>query len=41
MVMQGHFGADVNLPASGKYSFKVEITSGDETATTTFTHKVK
>ena len=41
MVMQGHFGADVNLPKPGKYTFKVEITSGDKTGTETFTHKVK
>lgn len=41
MVMQGHFGADVNLPKPGKYSFKVEITSGGQTGSETFTHKVK
>jgi hypothetical protein len=41
MVMQGHFGADVNLPKPGKYTFKVEITSGGQTGSETFTHKVK
>ncbi|HEY3491204.1 MAG TPA: hypothetical protein VGK27_13940 [Candidatus Deferrimicrobiaceae bacterium] len=41
MVMQGHFGADVNLPKPGKYTFKVEITSGGKTGSETFTHKVK
>jgi len=28
MAMQGHFGADVNLPKPGKYTFKAEIESG-------------
>lgn len=41
MVMQGHFGADVNLPAPGKYSFSVEISSGGSTGRAAFTRTVK
>ena len=41
MVMQGHFGADVNLPAPGKYKFKVEIASGGKKGSATFSYVVK
>jgi len=41
MVMEGHFGADVNLPKPGKYTFKVSIESGKTAGSTTFTHTVK
>ncbi len=41
MVMEGHFGADVNLPKPGKYTFKVAIESGDTKGSTTITHTVK
>ncbi|MBM2828444.1 MAG: hypothetical protein HW408_976 [Actinobacteria bacterium] len=41
MVMEGHFGADVNLPKPGKYTFKVAIESGKEKGSATFSHKVK
>ncbi len=36
MVMQGHFGADVNLPKPGKYTFKAEIESGRKKGNATF-----
>jgi hypothetical protein len=39
--MQGHFGADVNLPKPGKYAFKVEIASGKDKGSATFSHQVK
>lgn len=41
MVMQGHFGADVNLPKPGKYTFKVEIASGKDKGSATFSRQVK
>jgi hypothetical protein len=41
MVMQGHFGADVNLPAPGKYTFKTEIESGGKKGSATFSHTLK
>ena len=41
MVMQGHFGADVNLPKPGKYTFKAEIESGGKKGNATFSHTVK
>lgn len=41
MVMQGHFGADVNLPAPGKYTFKAEIESGDKKGSATFSYTLK
>jgi hypothetical protein len=41
MVMQGHFGADVNLPAPGKYTFKAEIESGGKKGSATFSHTLK
>jgi hypothetical protein len=41
MVMQGHFGADVNLPAKGKYAFAVEIESGGAKGSAKFGRKVK
>jgi len=41
MAMQGHFGADVNLPKPGKYAFKVEIESGGKKGSATFSHTAK
>ena len=41
MAMEGHFGADVNLPKPGKYTFKTEIESGGKKGAATFTHTVK
>jgi hypothetical protein len=41
MVMQGHFGADVNLPAPGKYTFKTEIESGGKKGSATFSYTLK
>ncbi len=41
MAMQGHFGADVNLPTPGEYTFMVEVESGGENGSATFHHMVK
>ncbi|MDP2657297.1 MAG: hypothetical protein Q8O78_02650 [Candidatus Deferrimicrobium sp.] len=41
MVMQGHFGADVNLPAPGKYTFKSQIESGGKNGSATFSYTLK
>jgi len=41
MGMQGHFGADVNLPAPGQYAFRVEVDAGGEKGTAAFSHTVK
>jgi len=41
MVMKGHFGADVNLPKPGKYTFKVKIESGGKNGSAKFSHEVK
>jgi hypothetical protein len=41
MVMQGHFGADVNLPTPGKYTFKADIESGGKKGSATFPYTVK
>lgn len=41
MVMQGHFGADVNLPAPGTYTFQVEVDAGGQEGSVTFEHTVK
>jgi hypothetical protein len=41
MVMQGHFGADVNLPKPGKYTFRAEIESGGQKGNATFSYTVK
>mgnify|MGYP001605402262 CR=1 FL=1 len=41
MVMQGHFGADVNLPNPGKYTFKTEIESGGQKGSATFSYTLK
>jgi hypothetical protein len=40
-VMQGHFGADVNLPAPGKYTFKAQIESGGKKGSATFSYSLK
>ena len=39
--MQGHFGADVNLPAPGMYIFQVEVESGGKKESASFHHMVK
>ena len=36
MGMQGHFGADVNLPTSGEYSFRVEVDAGGKKGSASF-----
>lgn len=41
MVMQGHFGADVNLPKPGKYSFQVEIESSGQKGNATFSYTLR
>jgi len=41
MVMQGHFGADVNLPKPGKYTCNVKLESGGKTGTVTFDYTLK
>lgn len=41
MAMEGHFGADVNLPKPGKYSFDVQIESGGQKGSAKFTHTIK
>jgi hypothetical protein len=41
MVMEGHFGTDVNLPAPGKYTFQAEIESGVQKGSATFSYTVK
>jgi len=41
MVMQGHFGTDVNLPKPGKYTFKAEIESGGQKGDATFSYTLK
>ena len=41
MVMQGHFGADVNLPKPGKYTLKAQIESGGKKGSATFTYTLK
>jgi hypothetical protein len=41
MAMEGHFGADVNLPGPGKYTFKVSIESGGKKGSATFSYAVK
>ena len=37
----GHFGVDIDLPAPGKYTFKVAIESGGKKGSATFLHTVK
>jgi Spy/CpxP family protein refolding chaperone len=41
MVIQGHFGADINLPKPGKYALDVEIESGGKKGNATFSYTVK
>ncbi|HEX8042386.1 hypothetical protein [Candidatus Deferrimicrobium sp.] len=41
MIIQGHFGADVNLPNPGKYTFKAEIESGGQKGSATFSYTLK
>jgi hypothetical protein len=41
LVMGGHFGADVNLPTPGKYTFRVAIESAGKKGSATFSHTVK
>lgn len=39
--MQGHFGADVNLPKPGKYTCNVKLESGGKTGAATFHYTLK
>jgi len=41
MVMQGHFGADVNLPSPGKYTFNAQIEAGGTKGSATFSYTLK
>ena len=41
MAMEGHFGADVNLPKPGKYTLMVNIESGGKKGSATFPYSVK
>ncbi|MGA6994510.1 MAG: hypothetical protein WBX50_11515 [Candidatus Deferrimicrobiaceae bacterium] len=41
MGMQGHFGADVNLPVPGEYTFQVEVEAGGKNGSATFHHTVE
>lgn len=41
MAMEGHFGADVDLPKPGKYTFKVSVESAGRNGSATFSHTVK
>ncbi len=41
MAMEGHFGADVDLPKPGKYTFKVSVESAGQKGSATFAHTVK
>lgn len=41
MVMEGHFGADVDLPKPGRYTFKTEIESDGKKGSTSFSYTVK
>lgn len=41
IVMQGHFGADVNLPKSGNYTFLADIQSEGQGGNATFTYTMK
>jgi hypothetical protein len=40
-VMEGHFGADLNLPKPGNYTIKMEIETGGRKGSATFSHAVK
>jgi hypothetical protein len=41
IVMEGHIGADVNLPKPGEYTFAAEIESGGKKGSATFSHSLK
>jgi hypothetical protein len=41
VVMGEHIGADVDMPASGKYTFKAEIESGAKKGSATFPYTLK
>jgi len=41
MGMQGHFGADVKLPAPGKYRIKVSLEAGGKVGTEDITYEYK
>jgi len=41
MLMEGHFGADVNLPKPGSYTCKVIVESGKSKGSASFIHTVK
>ncbi len=40
-IMQGHFGADVNLPKPGKYGIEVQVESGGGKGSAAFTYAVR
>jgi hypothetical protein len=41
VAMEGHVGADVNLPKPGKYTFTAQIESGGRKGSATFSHSLK
>ena len=41
VAMGGHIGADVNMPAPGKYTFKADIESGGGKGSATFSYTLK
>jgi hypothetical protein len=41
VVMGEHIGADVNMPAPGKYTFKADIESGAKKGSATFSYTLK
>ena len=41
MGMQGHFGSDMTLDKTGKYSFEVSIESGGKKGTAAFSYTIK
>jgi len=41
VVMGGHIGANVDLPAPGEYTFKAEIESADRKGSATFSYTLK
>jgi len=41
VAMGGHIGADVNMPAPGKYTFKADIESGGGKGSATFSYSLK
>jgi hypothetical protein len=41
VAMEGHIGADVDLPKPGEYTFTAEIESGGRKGSVTFSHSLK